>query len=161
MRYTYPVIYILNIKISYFNIYLISIKMEYHKGYKIRDLPKKFMKEREYYRYTLEQFKDWLNKEVTEVDWSDINIWGNLDHFTSLPFEDIRIFDYLFQLKTDPFYLYISCMEKIIHLEKMPQDTTTIVFIKKYKDIASICSKYMTKELKEHASYIIKNPKDV
>jgi len=135
--------------------------MEYYKGYKIIDLAEEFIKEKEYYRYTLDQFKDWLIKKVSGEDWSDINIWGNLDNFTSLPFEDIMIFDYLFQLKTDPFYLYMSCIEKIIHLENKPQDTSIIVSIKKYKDIVAICSKYMSKELKEHALYIIKNPKDV
>ena len=129
--------------------------MDYHKGYNIRDLAEEFMKEKEYYRYTLEQFKNWL----ISVD-EDLS-GCKLDNFTSLPFEDIRIFDYLFQLKTDPFYLYMSCMEKILYLEKKAQNDITNLFIKKYKDIASICSKYMSNELKEQALYIIKNPKEV
>ncbi len=40
--------------------------------YEERDLADLFMKEKEYYNYTLEEFKVWLKKTAPEEDWSDI-----------------------------------------------------------------------------------------
>ena len=133
--------------------------MEYYKGYKIRDLAKLFSKETLYYRYTLEEFKEWLRKAAPEEDWSEIKMWGLIDQFVILPLEDISIFDYLCQLGMDPSSLYSDSYNQIKRLEKKKKDPNAKYMnyadeiIEDNKKVLSICEKYMTKKQKKISLY--------
>jgi hypothetical protein len=127
--------------------------------YEERDLAELFMKEKEYYNYTLEEFKVWLKEAAPEEDWRDINRWGVLDHFTTLTLRDFRIFDYLFQLGMNTSFIYSESFHQIKRLEEKTKDPKynhkkyILEIIKDSKELLSICEKYMTEEDKRISLY--------
>ena len=131
--------------------------------WKIRNLSSLFENEEDSSEYTLEQFKEWLKGTCPEEDWSYIHIWGRLSCFLRYSFLDFRIFEYLFQLGMDPFYIYISSIEDIEYCEEDLKNPTcecrdktrlelvcrecrdtTIRTLEEAKELLNICSKYIS-----------------
>lgn len=139
--------------------------MEYYKGHKVRDLSEMFIKEKDFHKYSLEQFKEWLRKAAPEDDWSEIKVWGMLYRFDSIALDNKEILEYLFQLGLNPKFIYSKNIDTIRSIEQGYRDPQYIEYedeiIKDAKELVSICEKYMTDNDRELALYFYEESKYV
>jgi hypothetical protein len=118
--------------------------------WKVRHIEPIFMKEDNFYDYTLEKFKEWFKRTINEDDWSYIHIWGGLDDFSSSTVNN-EILEYLFQLGKSPLYIYTRTLESIDSFEEDLDDPTcdkefTIEMLDNYRELLNICEKYISEE---------------
>ena len=97
-----------------------------------------FIKEKDFHKYSLEQFKEWLRKAAPEDDWSEIKVWGMLYRFDSIALDNKEILEYLFQLGLNPKFIYSKNIDTIRSIEqgyRDPFSATPKTIVLKLKEV--------------------------